>query len=318
MSLSKICFFVSQIININMNIPYNLKDDHMRFKRRLPLNQQAALNQYINSSSYLNTLLRDGLDVYNKTHCQDMPKNITQAIMNMDDVFANKELQRMNKQNLQPFYVYRGINASAALGEMLETRGWITNVHFMSTSILPSVARNAFAGSECCVFKIIVDKNCDANYLYISNGDTSESEVLFERNIVLNYVSTNVEAGKLVYTVRPSKNKPSHSCAINPLTNINNSPRGPNFINITRDDIEDELMIMDDDKTKDVDALADSITQSLVLSYPRSNARDIRSQVLAHLQEMYGVAQIGGVRALRKKADTPRQRQKQKSRVSKS
>jgi hypothetical protein len=290
-----------------MNIPLGLKEDHIRFKRRLPLNQQAALNQYINSSSYLNTLLRDGLDVYNKTHCQDMPKNITQAIINMDDVFANKELQRMNKSNLQPFYVYRGINASASLGEMLETRGWITNVHFMSTSILPSVARNAFAGTECCVFKIIVDKNCDANYMYISNGDTSESEVLFERNIVLNYVSTNIETGKLVYTVRPSKRKPS-SCSISPRAsnNNNNSPRGPNLINITRDDIEDELMIMDEEDTRDVDALADSITQSLVLSYPKSNARDIKFQVVAHLHDMYGVQSGGG----RRKMAAP-QKQKQ-------
>lgn len=228
-----------------------------------------------------------------------MPKNITQAIINIDDVYANKELQRMNKSNLQPFYVYRGINASASLGEMLETRGWITNLHFMSTSILPSVARNAFAGSECCVFKIIVDKNCDANYMYISNGDTSESEVLFERNIVLNYISTNIEAGKLVYTVRPSKYKPSSSCATSRANN--NSPRGPNLIDITRDEIEDELMIMDEEDTKDVDALADSITQSLVLSYPNSNARDIKFQVLAHLSEMYGVVSNQGGGVLRKK-----------------
>lgn len=292
-----------------MNIPLELKESHMRFKRRLPLNQQAALNQYINSASYLNTLLRDGLDVYNKSHCQDMPKNITQAIINMDDVFANKELHKINRQNLQPFYVYRGINASAALGEMLETRGWITNVHFMSTSILPSVARNAFAGSQCCVFKIIVDKDCDVNYMYISNGDTSESEVLFERNIILKYVSTGLEAGKLVYTVRPAKTKP-FSCALQrrPNNNNNNSPRGPNLINITKDEIEDELMIMDEAETRDVEALADSITESLVMSYPNSNARDIRLQVLAHLRDMYGVQSIEGGATKSVRQRKPRQK----------
>jgi hypothetical protein len=289
-----------------MNIPISLKEDHIRFKRRLPLNQQAALNQYINSSSYLNTLLRDGLDVYNKRHCQDMPKNITQAIINIDDVFANKELQRMNKQNMQPFFVYRGINASAALGEMLETRGWITNLHFMSTSILPSVARNAFAGSECCVFKIIVDNKCDASYMYISNGDTSESEVLFERDIVLNYVSTSIEGGKHVYTVRPSKQKPA-SCRIR-AQNSNNSPRGPNLIDITRDEIEDELMIMDEEETKDLEVLADNITQSLVLSYPNSDARDIKLQVIGHLQDMYGNSVAGG-RSRRKSAATKMNKQ---------
>jgi hypothetical protein len=297
-----------------MDIPVELKESHIRFKRRLPLNQQAALNQYINSSSYLNTLLRDGLDVYNKSHCQDMPKNITQAIINMDDVFANKELQKINRQNLRPFFVYRGINASARLGEMLETRGWITNMHFMSTSILPSVARNAFAGGECCVFKIIVDRDIDANYMYISNGDTSESEVLFERDIILKYIGTSYEADKRVYTVRPAKKKRPTTCVV-PSRRINDTPqRGANAVNITKDEIEDELMIMDEDDTKDVDVLADSITESLVLSYPNSNARDIREQVMAHLRKMYGVQSNEGGGA----AKSARQRKpSQKSRKAK-
>jgi hypothetical protein len=155
--------------------------------------------------------------------------------------------------------------------------------------------------------------------MYISNGDTSESEVLFERNIVLNYVSTNIETGKLVYTVRPSKHKPS-SCSISQRgsdrgNNNSNSPRGPNLINITRDEIEDELMIMDEEDTRDVDALADSITQSLVLSYPKSNARDIKFQVVAHLHDMYGVqvesVDHGGGGGRRKRAAPQKQKQKQ-------
>ena len=72
-------------------------------------------------------------------------------------------------------------------------------------------------------------------------------------------------------------------------TRQNNSPSSYNSMKITKAEIEDELMILDEEETKvSIEELAESITQSLAMSYPNSNATDIKLQVIAHLEEMYG------------------------------
>lgn len=262
------------------SIPVDLQKKHQVYLATRPLNQSTAIHQYINSSSKLNQLLRDGFNVGNPEHCKFYGLDLAQRVRNMDTALQSPELQQLNRPT-RPFLVYRGIN-SPTLGQALEAYGYLHHPHFMSTSRLPQVASQAFAGDSCCVFRIVVDPalpSCPA-FLFISHDESHESEVLFERNTYLNLVAIEQEAGQKVYRVQVSKQPTPRNPTPNSNTESTNTTIHPL---ITRSDVEDELSFLTDEQAQDDATAIAAIVASLRLVFKGMP----RSQLEATVRELY-------------------------------
>jgi hypothetical protein len=280
-------------INImNNNIPDELVLKHKKYVNRLPINQQSALRQYINSSSYLNQLLRDGFDNGNEEHCKFYGAEMKQRVQNMDNALMSSELEKINRSYTQ-FVVYRGINSNE-LGRRLENNGYIHHPHYMSTSRNKDVAQKSFAGT-CCTFCIVVDprdNDCPV-FCYISSKksgkDGIEEEVLFERNCFLNFIQKTDDGIYLVYV---SKRKPSNQY------NSVNSCNVSNHVVISQDDVEDELAFLDDEEANaPVDLLVRRVSDSLKLTYKSLDIDTIQTFVRGHLLNLQkALVKVGGHR----------------------
>lgn len=264
---------------MNTRIPDELVLKHKKYVLLLPINQQSALRQYINSSSYLNQLLRDGFDDGNEEHCKFYGAEMKQRVQNMDNALLSEELGKINKSYSQ-FMVYRGIN-SAELGRRLETNGYIHHPHYMSTSRNKDIAQKSFAG-KCCTFCIVVDPRADdcPMFCYISakkNGkDNIEEEVLFERNCFLNFIQKTDDGIYLVYVSKKKPNSKQYNNA--------NSCNSSNGAIVSQDDVEDELAFLDDEEANaPVDLLVKKISDSLKLTYKLVDIETIRSMVKGHI-----------------------------------
>jgi len=282
---------------MNSNFPEISKSEHISYKQSLPLNQIAALNQYINSSSYLNTLLRDGFNVSDETHCKFYGKEMMQRIKNMDSVFQNPTLKHLNEKMSKPFFVYRGIN-SAALGDILNNRGYVHHPHYMSTSIRENVAKDMFAGQRCCLFKILVDPSENVRYLYISTNSSAESEVLFERDTYLNLEGVQENDG--VFVVKVCKTPKAKNIQVQQIS----CPFG-----VTKTDVEDELAFLDDIDSKDLESIKlaiEEVVRSLKKTFPSQT--NLGEVVKKYVAEILGETTNGmrGGKALKKRVANTR------------
>lgn len=273
---------------------------HQEYMRSLPLNQRSAIQQYINGSSHINHLLREGFDVKNAEHCKYYGPEMTQRVVNMDNALMSKDLQRTNQRESREFVVYRGIN-SPSLGQVLEKFGYLHHPHYMSTSRLPTVASHAFAGEGCCVFKIEVDPSSSTcpMFLFVSHDQSSESEVLFQRNTYLNYLSKEIQNGKTTYRVSVSTKPVATSAPSSPSTPRCRTP-GQVIIPITRAEVEDELAFLSDDDMKNEEHVIDTITESLQVAFKNLPLSAIRDTVKHLYKEIKNDAMNGGRRGKRK------------------
>jgi hypothetical protein len=271
---------------MSFSFPEDLKNKHILYKKGLPINQIAALNQYINNYSDFNILLRDGFNVRNEEHCKFYGNEMTQRVKNMDNALSGNELENLNKKWFNgsgSFLVYRGIN-SQNLGKMLELNGYIHHPHFMSTSIQRDVASKMFAGSECCLFEIKVDAT-SPNFLYISKeGSTTETEVLFERNTYLVYQEKRLQGNQQVYVVSISKDKPA--VKLNSIQKKQNSNSISTEIVIDRNTVEDELAFYDDITNENINTVVEEITESLHKAFSYIDRNRINKDVVRIINEI--------------------------------
>lgn len=259
------------------------EDSHNKYLNDMPLHQQYAIKQYINGSSYLNSILRDGFNVQNPEHCKFYEKDkMAQRIQNMDAALTSPNLKKINKQQ-KPFEVYRGIN-SPTLGVKIQQSGFLHHPHYMSTSKDLSVAAKSFAGDSCCVFKITVnpeEATCPS-FLYVSGQKgTSENEVLFQRNTYLIFDKLVGNMYHVIASTVPPQ-QPSF-CSNGNSVSSNNSQSTSIRELIAFSDIEDEISFLSDDvMTNDSDAI-EAITTSLLTVYSHIPKSDIKTRV----EELY-------------------------------
>ena len=271
---------------------------HTKYKNGLSDDVRDALKRYVNSSTYLNNLLRDAFDINNKEHVREYSKDkndIIKRIINMDAALESAELKRINLK-LKPFVVYRGINASV-LGALLKHQGYIPHPHYMSTSVHKAVANKAFAGDSCCTFEIIVDPKKCSRFLYISGKKsndgikgTSEDEILFGRNTFLLFKSEVEENGRKYFLVEVSDINPGKGACpritsrTSPKTSPGSKSKSPKTspkskkVVITEDMVQEELDFIDDSLSSDeiVDSISDSLQKTL---YKTTPIETIKAQV---------------------------------------
>lgn len=287
-----------------------MMQQHAKYYRSLPLNQQSALRQYIKSSSYLNQLLREGFNVRNDEHCKFYGLEMTQRVENMDNALSRDDLRAINKDE-SPFTVFRGIS-SPTLGQVIERTGHLHHPHFMSTSTLLSVATHNFGGSTCCVFQTILDPSKDTcpDFLYISNNGSSESEVLIARNTYLNlmhkYIDPNtkqqvyvVEASTIPKRAVSNANSNSSANAFNSRAAVCNANAriAEMLLAINMDDVEDELAFLSDKDMEDDDVAIDAISTSLHKTFrgaPLDKIKEVVSQYYMQLKRQGMNTTVGG------------------------
>ncbi len=281
------------------SIPRDVMSKHEDYIKSLPLNQKSSITQYINGSSHLNHLLREGFNVKNPEHCKYYGPEMTQRVHNMDNALLSEHLERINRGS-RNFVVYRGIN-SPTLGQALERMGYLHHPHYMSTSRLATVATNAFAGDGCCVFKIEVDPSsptCPA-FLFVSHESSSESEVLFQRDTYLNYLGKEVMQGKTTYRVSVSTQPvPFKSRSPSPGTPRCSTP-GQIIVPITRSDVEDELSFLSDEQMKDDQSIIGAIAKSLHATFVNTPFQSLRDAVEHLYEEIKRGSMEGGRRRRR-------------------
>lgn len=277
-------------------ISEQLKTRHQEYMRKRPLNQVAAIKQYINGSSYINQLLRDGFNVGNPEHCKFFGLEMTQRVKNMDACLGSDELAFIN-EGRAPFVVYRGIN-SATLGAAIEKFGYIHHPHYMSTSSLPNVASNAFAGAGCCVFRIIVDPSdpkCPS-FVYISHSESSESEILFERGTYLNLLQKGESNGQNYYLVEASKEaRPSNNASSMNSSNTNVQLSDTEVL-ITRDEVEDELAFLSEEQMQNDETAIAAISESLQQVFRSIPAEKVHKHVSVLYKQIKKDQQVGGAK----------------------
>jgi ADP-ribosyltransferase exoenzyme len=262
---------------------YMMKE-HQKYLRDLPINQREAIRQYINGSSYLNHLLREGFNATNEEHCKYYTSDMKQRVLNMDNALSRDDLRNFNREQ-DTFCVFRGIN-SDTLGQVIERNGYLHHPHFMSTSTLMSVAANSFGGFSCCVFQIVVDNNKSTtpDYLYISHDGSVESEVLFARNTYLNLLSKteHPQTKQQMYIVEAST---SPAKAANAGLSKNSNTQNAStqlaelLLSISLDEVEDEIAFLNDDDVATDESAIQAITESLKQTYKGVPFEDLKAVV---------------------------------------
>jgi len=123
--------------------------------------------------STLNTLLRDGLNPNNSTHKVSYQNEID-WVNQLDKVITNAP------KLSNPFHVYRGMMLPNLITDRIESQYYLNNFGYTSSSMSIDVACG-FAGSSCCLFKIIVTDPNNLGYVYIKTKTKGEQELLFQR-----------------------------------------------------------------------------------------------------------------------------------------
>ena len=143
---------------------------------------QKGLVRYTSSEySSLNTLLRDGLNPSNPNHKTSYPNEID-WVNQLDKVISNSPRIK------NPFYVYRGMILSDMITDYIKTNGYLNNLGYTSTTFDINTAMG-FAGSSCCLFKIIVPNPRDIDYVFIKTRTKGEQEILFQRGTYFKLLS---------------------------------------------------------------------------------------------------------------------------------
>ena len=138
-----------------------------------PILQKGLVRYTTSEYSSLNTLLRDGLNPLNPSHLTSY-KNEIDWINHLDNAISNSP--HVN----QPFYVYRGMVLSEVVTNYIKSNGYLNNLGYTSTTLDINTAMG-FAGSSCCLFKIIIPDPQNINYTFIKTKTKGEQEVLFQR-----------------------------------------------------------------------------------------------------------------------------------------
>lgn len=260
-----------------MAISNELIKKHERYFKSLPLNQVAAIRRYINGSTQINEILREGFDISKPEHCKFYGPEIEQRVSNMDSALLSRSLFNINSK-AGKFYVYRGIN-SPTLGDAIVKNGYLYHPHYMSTSINFNVA-NSFAGPLCCVFRILVNPKMSDCPSFLNVSTTSENEILFERKTFLILIKETTTSGKRVFDVTISKEPPIISCE---LTNNDKYTRRNVSHLIQQNDIEDELAFLDDETIANPEATLEAIYFSLRLTYANIPKDTLKHIISIHL-----------------------------------
>jgi hypothetical protein len=145
------------LLNSGMLLYYNKLDPKM----------DQALSKYTSSEyTTLNNLLRDGLNPNNAAHKETYPVEV-EWIEKLDKVI--KDSPTIDRS----FVVYRGMVLKPS-----ENNNLINNLAYTSTSLDIDTAMG-FAGSYCCLYRILVNLDNILHYVYLQTG---EKELLFQRH----------------------------------------------------------------------------------------------------------------------------------------
>lgn len=224
------CNYTSAFHQLPTDFPLNIGEQLMnklnKFGHLIKMASAASL-RYYKSEGYgaINTLLRSthvenpisdrvrGID----PHTAELRSHIRNIDGSMQPIsrLVGTRLRHSPREDLT---VYRGVNFPNA--EMVLSRGSLFDMSFMSTSLDIENAKK-FAGTACCIIVITVPHILFGEvgaYLYDDDSGRvrglQESELLFERNIALDFDASRSRGALLKATLRKMTDEELHKIGV--------------------------------------------------------------------------------------------------------